>query len=152
MSARAGALGDIAPGRLLVAGIALLANLGFYLPSVPETGPAGPVGIDTIYHVGVFALTVWALGRLLAPQRRFPIGWVVLAAAVHAVLIEILQGALLPQRSADPADVLADLVGIAVGVLAWTVERRLRRRMPPGSAEDPAPRPADAACTRPADR
>ncbi|WP_193636357.1 VanZ family protein [Brachybacterium subflavum] len=152
MSARAGVLRGLAPDRLLVAGIALLANVGFYLPSVPEAGPAGPVRIDTIYHVGVFALTVWALGRLLAPRQRFPIGWVVLAAAVHAGLIEILQGALLPHRSADPGDVLADLVGTAIGVLAWTAERRLRRRVSPASAEDPGPLPADAACTRPADR
>ncbi|UEJ82705.1 VanZ family protein [Brachybacterium halotolerans subsp. kimchii] len=138
--------------RVLVAGIALLANIGFYLPSVPDTGPAGPVRIDTVYHVGVFALTVWAFGRLLAPARRFPIGWVALAAAAHAVLIEVLQGALLPHRSADPGDVLADLVGIAIGVLAWTAEPRIRRRASRESAADPGQPRADAACTRPADR
>ncbi|MCG7310241.1 VanZ family protein [Brachybacterium sp. ACRRE] len=137
--------------RVLVAGLALLANIGFYLPSVPDTGPAGPVRIDTVYHVGVFALTVWAFGRLLAPARRFPIGWVVLAAAAHAVIIEVLQGALLPHRSADPGDVLADLVGIAIGVLAWTAEQRIRRRASRWSAADPGRPRADAACTRPAD-
>ncbi|MBK0332236.1 VanZ family protein [Brachybacterium sp. MASK1Z-5] len=137
--------------RVLVAGVALLANIGFYLPSVPDTGPAGPVRIDTVYHVGVFALTVWACGRLLAPARRFPIGWVVLAAAAHAVLIEVLQGALLPHRSADPDDVLADLVGIAIGVLAWTAERWIRRRASRESAADPGRPRADAACIRPAD-
>ncbi|PWH05254.1 VanZ family protein [Brachybacterium endophyticum] len=135
-------------GRLVLCALALLANVGFYLPSVPSTGGVG--GIDTLYHVGVFALTVWAVGRVLAPASRFPIGWVVLAAVVHALLIEVLQGLLLPHRSADPLDVLSDLLGIGIGLLTWWGERRISASGP-ASGTDPVRPPADASCTRPGD-
>lgn len=120
------------PGRLALAILALVANVGFYLPDAPSSvGGVSLGGLDKLYHAGVFALTIWALGRLLAPVRRFPMGWVVLAGALHAVLIELVQGALLPHRSADAADVLADLVGVALGVLIWWAERHLARRGSP---------------------
>lgn len=142
------------PAARTLAALALLANVGFYLPSVPSPGPAvgGIPGIDGIYHVGTFALTVWAVGRLLAPSRRFPIGWVVLVAVAHGALIEAVQGAALPHRSADPGDVLADLVGIVLGLGLWCAERRwspLSRPAPP-SARDPERPPAGASCTGPA--
>lgn len=114
--------------RALVAVFALAVNIGFYLPDIPGEASAGIPGIDKVYHVGAFAITVWAVGRLLAPRRRFPMGWVVLAAITHAVVIEGVQGALLPHRSSDPEDVLADAVGAALGVLAWWIERRWRLR------------------------
>lgn len=118
--------GGSLPLRLAVLALALAANLGFYLPSIPAQAPgAGIPGADKLVHVGVFALTVWAAGRLLAPRRRFPMGWVVLAALAHAVLVELVQ-ALLPARSPGADDVLADALGIGLGVLAWMLERRLR--------------------------
>lgn len=110
--------------RAAIALLALAANIGFYLPSVPDVPAPPSLGLDKLVHVGVFALTVWAIGRLCAPVRRFPMGWVVLAALAHALAIEVLQGALMPERSADVADVLADSLGIAAGVLAWHLERR----------------------------
>ena len=104
--------------------IALLLNLGFYLPSLPQGTPgAGLPGIDKAVHLLVFALTVFAAGRLLAPQRRFPMGWVVVLACAHAVLIELVQLAL-PQRSADLGDVVFDLLGVALGLVLWLGERR----------------------------
>ncbi len=107
--------------------LALLVNLAFYLPALPQDLPGSATpGIDKLVHVVVFALTVWAAGRLLAPRRRFPIGWVVLVALAHAVLIELVQ-IMLPGRSGELLDVLADVVGIALGVVAWAVERTLRR-------------------------
>lgn len=126
--------------------LAAVLNIGFYLPEVPAApGGVDVPGTDKAFHAGVFALTVWALGRVLAPPpaalspagrpRRFPIGWVVLGCLVHAVVIELVQGALLAGRSASVADVAADAVGIAVGVGLWALERRLRG---PGSRPSPA--------------
>lgn len=122
-------VGGALPWRVGVLALALLANIGFYLPEVrgSAVGAALP-GADKIVHVAVFALTVWAAGRLLAPRRRFPMGWVVIIAILHAGLIELIQGVALPDRAADPADVLADMIGIALGVGLWLVERERARR------------------------
>ena len=94
--------------RIALVVIALAANIGFYLPKVPAAGGAGGIpGLDKVVHISVFALTVWAVGRLVAPVRRFPMGWVVLGALTHAGLIELVQS-FEPARSADPGDLLAD--------------------------------------------
>lgn len=130
-------VGGSLPARLVVLAVAVLANIGFYLPSVPDGVPgAGVPGLDKVVHVGVFALTVWALGRVLAPRKRFPMGWVVIAAVLHALLIELVQALLLPERSPDGADLVADLAGVALGLGAWILERWLRVRREETGDED----------------
>jgi VanZ family protein len=120
--------GGSLPWRAGLLGLALLVNIGFYLPSLPEGTPgAGTPGLDKAVHLLVFALTVFAAGRLLAPRRRFPIGWVALVALVHAVVIELVQLVAMPDRSADVADVLFDAVGIALGLARGAGERGRRR-------------------------
>ena len=124
--------GGSVPLRLLVLGVALVLNLAFYLPRVPEAPGAGIPGADKVVHVAVFALTVWAAGRVLAPHARFPMGWVVIAAFVHAVLIEVVQGLFLgPGRGAEAGDVFAGAIGIALGAGLWIGERMRRRRPVP---------------------
>lgn len=118
--------------------LALLMNIGFYLPSLPEGTPgAGVPGLDKVVHLVVFALTVFAAGWLLAPRRRFPMGWVVIVAIAHALLIELIQWVALPQRSGDAGDLLFDVVGIALGVGLW-IGARIRRRRTEAD-EVPAP-------------
>jgi VanZ family protein len=122
-------VGGSLPWRIGALVLALVLNIGFYLPSIPGSVPgAGIPGVDKVVHLVVFALTVWAAGRLLAPRRRFPMGWVVVVAFVHALLIELIQLVLLPQRGAEGADVLVDVIGIALGVGLWIGERLRRRR------------------------
>ncbi|MBV7432396.1 VanZ family protein [Dermabacteraceae bacterium P13101] len=112
--------------RIGLAVLALLLNIGFYLPKVPGGGELG-VGAfahaDKVFHALVFAFTVWTVGRLLAPVRRFPIGWVVLAAIFNALFSEAFQGLFLPSRSADFFDLVADSLGIALGAAAWRYEQ-----------------------------
>lgn len=121
--------GGSVPWRLGLLGLALLLNIGFYLPSIPDGTPGvGVPGLDKAVHVVVFALTVWAAGRVLAPVSRFPMGWVVIAAAAHAGLIELIQLAL-PERGGSGGDLVADIVGIALGVGLWIGERQRRRRV-----------------------
>ncbi|MDN5686099.1 MAG: VanZ family protein [Brachybacterium sp.] len=120
-------VGGSLPWRVGVLVLALVANIGFYLPAVPRGVPgAGVGGVDKLVHLVVFALTVWAAGRLLAPRRRFPMGWVVIVALAHGLLIELIQLVLLPERGAEGADILLDVIGIALGVGLWIGER-LRR-------------------------
>lgn len=121
-----GRVGGSLPLRAGLLALALLANIGFYLPSVPEGVPgAGVPGLDKAVHLVVFALTVFAAGWLLAPRKRFPMGWIVIAAVLHAALIELIQLAL-PQRSGDGLDILFDVIGIALGLGAWIGVRRRR--------------------------
>lgn len=86
-----------------------------YAPRAPSTG--GVPGLDKLVHVLVFGLVVAAGLRVCAP------GWLVLLlTVVHAPVSEMVQAVVLANRSGDPLDVLADLVGCALG---WWVGRRV---------------------------
>lgn len=125
-------VGGSLPWRIGLLALALLLNLGFYLPSLPEATPGPDVpGLDKVVHLAVFGLTVFAAGRVLAPRKRFPMGWVVIVALVHAVLSELVQLMVLSERSGDAADLLFDVVGIGLGAAVWAGERRLRRASAP---------------------
>ena len=78
---------------------------------------------DKLVHLLLFLVPV--VVALLAGLRP---GWVVALFAAHAVVSEVVQAALLPGRSGDVVDVVADLVGVALGVLLWSVLRRSRGR------------------------
>ncbi|WP_341856784.1 VanZ family protein [Brachybacterium sp. GPGPB12] len=110
-------------------------------------GGIGLPGLDKAVHLLLFAATVFTAGRVLAPARRFPIGWVVVAALVHALVVELVQHAAIPGRSGDPLDVLFDVVGIALGLGLWAGERIAapRRRRARGGAVGPAARGARSA-------
>jgi hypothetical protein len=109
----------------LLFALALTANLVLlYWPRTVGTG--GVPHLDKAAHAVSFAL-VTATGLragLVAP---------VLAAvlAVHAVTSEVIQHTLLTGRSGEPADVLADLVGVAsvfllLGAASWRHGRSSR--------------------------
>jgi hypothetical protein len=75
---------------------------------------------DKVVHVAIFAVV--AIAGLRA---RIPLAWLVGLLAVHAVSSELVQHWFLVNRSGDPADVAADLVGVAVGVVvAWKLAAR----------------------------
>lgn len=92
--------------------IALLLQLGVLY--APSGGGAAPFPyFDKLVHCAVFALPV-----LLGLLARLPLVPVAIAMVVHAPVSEVVQGTLLPNRSGDPWDAVADLAGVALGVLA----------------------------------
>ena len=97
-------------GAVLVQGVVL------YAPSGPGAAPFP--NADKVVHVVVFLVPVLlALGAGCAP-------WLVVAVfAAHAVVSEVVQASLLPGRSGDGWDVVADLAGIGLGVALWWVVR-----------------------------
>ena len=50
------------------------------------------------------------------------------AFAAHAVVSEVVQGAVLSARSGDVLDTVADLVGIGLGVLVWVLVGQVAAR------------------------
>lgn len=106
--------------------LALMANIGFYIPEVPdvegEIGFSIP-GLDKIYHLSTFALTCWLLAQVLWTALPRPLVAAVALTTAHAAVIELVQSQL-PQRAADAGDLLADLVGVALGAVVWLVTRK----------------------------
>lgn len=79
----------------------------------PSAGPGGGVPyLDKLVHAVIFGAVAWAGLRL-----RLPAAALLGVLALHAVGSEILQSTLLPRRSGDALDAVADIVGIAIGVL-----------------------------------
>lgn len=104
-------------------GAALLVQLVvLYAPSSPADPPFA--GADKVVHALVFLVPV-ALALLAGGPPRVVVG----VFAAHAVVSEVVQHALLPGRAGDPLDVVADLVGVGLGVLgARLVVRVIARR------------------------
>ena len=99
-------------------GVALVVQLiAVYAPD----GPGGPQinGFDKVIHVFIFAAP--ALAALMVGIRaRWALGILV----VHAPVSELIQHFVLPHRDGDVFDVLADLSGVVLGVLAYVVRTR----------------------------
>lgn len=78
-----------------------------------------PEGTDKIIHIGLFAVPAFLLRRITSRW------WPVLVLALHAPASELLQWRFVPHRSGDVLDLVADLIGVGLGMgaAAW-----LRRR------------------------
>lgn len=92
--------------------IAIIVNLVLlYWPRVDTPGTGVP-HLDKLAHVAAFAAVAWS-GRRAGCSRR----WLVPVLAVHGIVSELVQHLLLPGRAGDPADVVADVIGVAAGML-----------------------------------
>ena len=108
------------PVRLVLALVMLIHVAALYWPSVGIQGPV--TWSDKVVHVLLF-LVPTVLGLLAG----FPPTWVVALLAVHAPVSELVQHFLLPHRSGDLWDAVADLSGVLLGVLLVVVGRARRR-------------------------
>jgi hypothetical protein len=91
--------------------VVLYAPEGAGEPSFPQS--------DKVVHAVIFAVPV-----AIALLAGLPRGMVVAVFAANAVLSEVVQAVLLPHRSGDPMDAVADLAGVGLGVLAAHVALR----------------------------
>lgn len=100
--------------------LALVHLAALYWPRVTVEGPVA--WTDKVVHVLLFALP--AAAGLLAGLRP---AYLLVPLALHAPISEALQHFVLPNRSGDPWDAVADLSGVVVGVtLAVVGGARLR--------------------------
>ena len=105
--------------RIAFVAACLLQLYGVYAPR--EAGPhVGIPQIDKVAHLFLFAAVAF-LGLMVGIPAR----WLLGALVANAIVSELVQYSVLPQRDGDPFDVLADLAGVVVG--AWPAFRVLRR-------------------------
>lgn len=95
---------------LALAGFAVLQVWGLYLMVPGEGEPRFPPGTDKVVHGALFAGPA-----LLAVWLRRP--WLVVLLVAHALVAEPLQGLLTTTRTPEVLDVVANLTGVALGVL-----------------------------------
>lgn len=106
--------------RWLRAGLLVALAVQTYLlyTPAPPTPAVALSGADLVAHVVLFGVPA-ALAWLLRPRW-----WVAAVLVAYAGGSEVLQR-LVPHRSSDLADALADAVGVIAGVgIAWAVRRR----------------------------
>ncbi len=73
-----------------------------------------PSGSDKVEHFLAYFLLAWGAVQLFAARRALL--WSTLGLVLLGVAIEIAQGALTSNRSADPMDALANAAGVAAGM------------------------------------
>ena len=72
--------------------------------------------MDKLLHALAFAtwaLTLniaWAKARMLASTKRHLL-WTALSSLIFGTVLEVMQGAWMPDRMADPGDLMADVAG-----------------------------------------
>jgi len=95
-----------------------------FVVSIIPDGPDLSVGrLDKAAHLCEYLLFAWLLlqairvSRMPAPDERL---WVWIYATSYGLLMELIQ-AMVPWRSAELGDVLADAAGAAIGV--WVGQR-----------------------------
>ena len=114
------------PILLISTGIVVWSIGPFHTPDLPGVLEGAP-------HAVAYAVLVWAALSLLmagsTPRLRARWPRIVFAALLSAFLgvgLEIAQATV--HRDAEVGDVVADLVGITAGVLAWLIADRRRQR------------------------
>ena len=104
---------------------AVVVNLGLlYWPRT--VSPGGPPHLDKAVHLLAFAAVAWS-----GLRARIPARWLLPVLALHAGVSEVVQDRLLPRRTGDPADVVADLIGILAGAALARASWRDEPALPP---------------------
>ena len=93
----------------------------------PNLPPAPDIGLDKVAHLVFFLVFGW-LWLLSAPPAATYAAWVALAGTLYAVGTEVYQGTMpLLDRTADPYDALANLIGLSLGVGLASYQRHRQR-------------------------
>jgi hypothetical protein len=104
----------------------VVATLLFCLPGdrLSEAGWLEDLELDKVVHVGLFAMLVflWCLParwRVKDTDRLNSVyGWIAISFFAYGVIIEFVQRDLIPYRSFDLFDIVADTIGCFIGWIA----------------------------------
>ena len=103
--------------------VAVLSLVVLFAPSGDGAAPFPQS--DKVVHATLFLLLAWSARRCFGAGLP-----VLLAVAAYAPLSELVQAGLLPGRSGDARDVVADLAGVALG-WSWAGRRQQAREDEP---------------------
>ncbi len=90
---------------------------------------------DFLIHLSVYSIVAFAVMSLFRDASRLIQHWCGGAIIAHAVSTELLQ-ALIPQRNCDPVDLVANLIGIMLGIKLVSVMPRSETNMDTGVIHD----------------
>lgn len=95
----------------------------FFIPGsdLPEVSFSAA---DKLMHTAIYVLLIgiWQLYFFVRNGYRFKLRWaivILLACLFYGIIIEILQGSFTVSRSADIYDVLANLIGLILGIFIF---------------------------------
>ncbi|WP_346619521.1 VanZ family protein [Blastococcus montanus] len=106
--------------RVVLALVLLVSVVVLFAPA--SDVPSAPAGVDKVVHLLLFAGL--AISARWAGGRGTPVA---AGLVLYAVASELVQGLTPLARSASPADLIADVVGVLVGSLAWAWATRRKR-------------------------
>jgi VanZ family protein len=120
--------------RFLFLDLPVLTWMGLivHLASRPTSPPTTDLPLDKVMHFGAYALLALGIarachGRLGPSGTTFAAFTSLTVASLHGLFIEIHQMSL-PHRSAEWADLLADMLGAGCCALAWWIFYRESNR------------------------
>jgi VanZ family protein len=116
----------------------LLLFIGTSVPLPDRAGP--PTGIDKLAHGLAYALLAWLLcwaRETKATGRTARTALVSLLVVWTYGAFDELHQLLVPTRSAELGDWVADVVGAAAGAGFWVLQRSLSRQTAAGAAKAP---------------
>jgi VanZ family protein len=107
--------------RWLAAFWLLIMTVLFVLPgsAFPEERWFDKVYFDKWVHVGLFAVLLFLWRSSIASPIKSYSMMLLCIALLYGLSIEVIQGAWVPNRSADIFDVVADMTGSLLGILMW---------------------------------
>ena len=123
--------------RLLLGLTVVVQLVVLYAPRAPSAD-AVP-GLDKLVHAAVFGAVAWAALRCGFSRRS-----VAVVLVGHAVLSEVLQAGLLPARSGDPLDVVADVTGVVLALVLGRSAARAGRQGGPRGPSGPGAKAGEA--------
>lgn len=92
----------------------------FFLPGsvLPKEDWLSKIYFDKWVHTGFFAVLVMLWLWVLMPEKKGVI-WLIAAAALYGISVEIIQDRFIPNRSFDLGDWIADMTGSFLGLWLW---------------------------------
>jgi VanZ family protein len=109
------------------------ASLILIATSIPIPGAlatASPAGADKLVHVTMYAVLAWLATRGATPSVPSVRAGIIVFTAVAAFgAVDEWHQRFIPGRMSDTADLVADIIGAGVGVLAFQSAHRRRESL-----------------------
>lgn len=98
----------------------VLVSVLFCLPgsALPAAGWMGAIQLDKWVHIGIFSVLCFLWSRALNLNKTFSLMLLAVVAIIYGFGVEVVQDRLIVNRSFDLYDLMADGVGIALGLVA----------------------------------